>query len=166
MDLLPKRNERPSVPHSPANKGARPPVLEVPTIAPTRSLHSSPAVSSLSSSPVRAWIVFAPSVLLILALIAAFRTGGLEPRSCGIAIGMVITLYNVGSFVQNLLYRVIPGIRVMGLVVQAFLPVVGLFGLLVWLQPTSASGFYNEALQLGLLVVALAAGDDREGCAV
>lgn len=156
MDFLPKRNDRPGATHRPPGMGAPHRGASVTVESSRHSLNSNPAISHFVRSPVRAWVVFTPSVLLIIALIATFRTGGLEAKSCAIAIGMVLTLHNVGSFLQNLLDRTLPGVGGLALIVRGCLPLLGLLGLFLWLQPASTSGFYNETIQLGVLTVAFA----------
>jgi hypothetical protein len=153
MDFLPKPSNRSEAAHGAPIKSPRPRGVEEAAVLPASNLKSNPALARLVRNPLRAWIVFTPSVLLIICLIAAFRSGGLAGKPCAIAIGLVLTVHNVGSFVQKILDKTLPGISGVSQVARGAMPLLALFGFLVWLQPSTVLGFYDETIRLGSGVV-------------
>ena len=107
--------------------------------------------TSLRSS----WLTFSPSLLLIIALIAAFRVGSLEGKNCSFAIGWILIFHNGGAVVQRLIDQLAPRFSSKSHLVRGAFPLTVMAGLVVWLLPSVASGFYEESLKISTVVAAL-----------
>jgi hypothetical protein len=155
MDFLPKSDHAPtSRPSARSNGRSSGPDREQPAGQDAAAARNQEMDCQPTSTP-RTWIIFLPSVLLVIALIAAFRSDAISGRSCAMTIGTVLTVYNVGAFLQKLLDRAVPKFGGTCQVIRGTLPLAALLG---WLRPSTESGFLDQAIQLTVVATMIALG--------
>ena len=102
------------------------------------------------------WLIFAPTVVLSAVFVAAFQSGHLEGRQCAFAIGLTLTLYNIGTVFQKVFDRWLPSIGSLSQLVRAGLPLAILAMFFLWYPPASLSSFYDKLLKVLMAVVVIA----------